>query len=99
MWEPYVHGSDTSYQAYLNVGARRLPLRVRVLLDVLERGPATDEEIQQRLSLAGSTQRPRRVELVRGQLLRDSGKRRPTSRGELAVVWEPTITREMFDLL
>lgn len=48
---------------------------------------ATDEEIQIGLSMNPSTQRPRRVELVRMGFIRDSGKVRPTQAGRDAVVW------------
>jgi hypothetical protein len=47
----------------------------------------TDEEIQARLGMNPSTQRPRRVELVEDERIRDSGQRRPTASGSLAIVW------------
>jgi hypothetical protein len=37
-----------------------------------------------------STQRPRRVELVEGGWVEDSGERRPTRSGMDAVVWRGT---------
>lgn len=50
---------------------------------------ATDEEIQLALGMNPSTQRPRRVELVEDLLVvRDSGRRRKTTSGRSAVVWE-----------
>lgn len=51
-----------------------------------ERG-ATDDEIQHALMMNPSTERPRRVELVRMGFIRDSGRVRPTQTGRAAVVW------------
>lgn len=48
---------------------------------------ATDEEIQQYLNMNPSTQRPRRVELVEGGWIEDSGRRRKTRSRRDAVVW------------
>jgi transcription initiation factor IIE alpha subunit len=48
---------------------------------------ATDDEIQVRLNMNPSTQRPRRVELVDAKLIRDSSVRRRTRGGREAVVW------------
>jgi hypothetical protein len=50
----------------------------------------TDEEIQDVLHMNPSTQRPRRVELVEGGWVEDSGERRPTRSGMDAVVWRGT---------
>lgn len=52
-----------------------------------ERG-ATDEEIQLALQMNPSTQRPRRVELVEGGWVEDSGERRFTRSRRSAVVWK-----------
>lgn len=67
----------------------------RAVLDFLRgRGAegATDEEIQVALGMVGNTQRPRRGELQKAGLIRDSGTTRPTRSGCKAVVWisEPT---------
>jgi hypothetical protein len=51
-----------------------------------ERG-ATDEEMQRGLTMNPSTQRPRRVNLMRKQLVADSGRVRRTRSGRNAVVW------------
>jgi hypothetical protein len=48
---------------------------------------ATDEEIQIVLSINPSTERPRRGELVTGNAVVDSGRRRPTRSGRNAIVW------------
>lgn len=54
-----------------------------------ERG-LTDEELQDALGMNPSTERPRRVELVEGEWIIDSGRRRRTRSGRLAVVWRST---------
>ena len=51
-----------------------------------ERG-ATDEEIQDALDMNPSTERPRRVELVKLGLVVDSGETRKTRSNRKAVVW------------
>lgn len=47
----------------------------------------TDGEIQIRLDLDPSSERPRRVELVRDGLVVDSGRTRLTQSGRRATVW------------
>ena len=49
---------------------------------------ATDEEIQHALGMNPSTERPRRIELVRMGLVVDSGETRKTASGRSAVVWK-----------
>lgn len=51
-----------------------------------ERG-ATDEELQRGLCMNPSTERPRRIELVRLGRVTDSGLTRPTLSGRSATVW------------
>jgi transcription initiation factor IIE alpha subunit len=60
------------------------------VLALLVRKPAglTDEEIQHALGINPSTQRPRRIELVRDGKVRDSGRVRKTTSGRDAAVWE-----------
>ena len=48
----------------------------------------TDEEIQRKLKLNPSTERPRRIELVQAGKVRDSGRTRKTASGRAATVWE-----------
>ncbi len=80
---PYQGHSDTSFAAAIAIQPKTGTLRHKVLeyLRDCPRG-ATDKEIQAGLDLGGSTQRPRRVELVEGGLVKDSGVRRDRS-----VVW------------
>ena len=63
--------------------------RRRVLNAITAAGArgSTDEELQDLLRLNPSTQRPRRVELVEGGWIEDSGRRRRTRSGRDAVVW------------
>ena len=53
-------------------------------------GGLTDEEVQHRLNLGSSSQRPRRVELVDAGFVIDSTYRRPTTTGSQAIVWHCT---------
>lgn len=86
---PYQSHSDTSLEAAVMIEPRADTLR-RVVFDFIksrgDRG-ATDEEVQMSLAMNTSTQRPRRVELVEGGLVRDSGHRRLTRARRKAVVW------------
>ncbi len=76
------------------MAARQMPLRLSatdrmaILTWLRLHGPQTDQEIQEVLELDPSTERPRRVELVRMFLVRDSGLRRLTRSGRHATVWE-----------
>lgn len=72
-------------QAYPATGTWRR----RVLAAVARAGERgmTDEELQDALHLNPSTERPRRVELVEGGWVEDSGRRRRTRSGRAAAVW------------
>ena len=78
---PFVANSDTSLRAARQMGAK--PTRVtgdrQRILNVLLSGGKTDAEIQEILGLRGSTERPRRGELVSQGLVVDSGERRNRS--------------------
>lgn len=50
----------------------------------------TDEQIIDTTGLSPSTARPRRIELVQRNLVRDSGRKRKTRSGREAVIWEAT---------
>jgi transcription initiation factor IIE alpha subunit len=60
----------------------------RRVLELLQATPEglTDEEMQTRLEMNPSTQRPRRIELARRGMVVEAGTRR-TSSGRMAVVW------------
>lgn len=81
--------SPTSVAAAEHAEPKAATLR-RVVLDYIRsqgRDGATDEQVQNALSMNPSTQRPRRVELVEGGLVCDSGVTRKTQSGRSAVVW------------
>lgn len=67
-------------------------LRAEVLDHIRKQGSygATDEEIQYALLMNPSTQRPRRVELVRGGYVVAAATTRPTVSGRQATVWVAT---------
>lgn len=64
-------------------------LILEVIENHVEHG-LTDEELQHGIGLEGSTQRPRRVELLRAGLIKDSGRTRATASGRQATVWVAT---------
>lgn len=80
-------GAPTSKLAALTVAPRTGTQRRRVL-DAIATRPSTDDELQAALRMSGNTERPRRVELVDGGWIRDSGARRPSSTGADSIVWE-----------
>ena len=89
---PFQRHSDTSIAA-----ARRMEgdpktlnaLQQKVLAFVVAAGKhgATDNEIQASIEMNPSTERPRRIELERRGLVKDSGRRRVTQSKRKAVVW------------
>jgi hypothetical protein len=88
MTHKYVGHSDTSRAAAIAIepDANRLRAEVYSLLMRYSQG-LTDQEMQAHLGMPGSTQRPRRVELCDGGWVLDSGRKRFTSSGRLAVGW------------
>src|SRR5262245_10175682 len=86
---PYVANSETSFDAADAFGSDlAATLRERVYRAIRDSADGlTDEEIQRVLEMDGSTERPRRVELLRAQRICDSGERRDTRSGRRAVVW------------
>lgn len=85
---PFQAHSDTSRAAAIANYPRTGTQRGRVLAAIAaSEDGLTDEEITARTGIASSSERPRRVELVQAELVIDSGRRRPTSTGSLAVVW------------
>jgi len=85
---PAVNGSATSAQAADSLTPATLNNMQRRVLELLAVWPQglTDEEMQRRLRMNPSTQRPRRIELMRRGLVAEAGTRRTTS-GRMAVVW------------
>jgi transcription initiation factor IIE alpha subunit len=85
---PAVRGSQTSNDAADSLDAPTLNAMQRRVLELLQATPdgLTDEEMQTRLEMNPSTQRPRRIELARRGMVVEAGTRR-TSSGRMAVVW------------
>lgn len=86
---PFQKHSETSQAAAISIAPDANNLRAAVLRYIAGRGDdgATDEEVQDALEMNPSTQRPRRVELVRMGVVEDSGRRRKTKGGRQATVW------------
>lgn len=84
-------GPETSRSAAESIAPTAGTLRAMVLeyLQSREDG-ATDSEMQEALDMAGNTQRPRRQELEKMGLVRDSKRTRKTPSGRMAIVWEAT---------
>lgn len=84
---PSVNGSVTSAAAADSMTPQQLNATQRRVLAYLEQhGPSTDEQMQIGMPMPASTQRPRRVELVRAGLVVQDGVR-PTTSGRYATVW------------
>lgn len=62
--------------------------RDRVLHHLKTIGPATDEEMSLHLSIPGNTLRPRRIELVREGLIKETGSLKTTVAGRSATIWQ-----------
>lgn len=81
--------SPTSRAAGESVRASAGTLRARVLAALRDAGPdgLTDEQMQMRLGMNPSTQRPRRIELVKSGHVVAALACRPTASGRAATVW------------
>lgn len=92
---PYVQHSETSRAAAEQARERAPVGRSRVLELLRNTLPdgLTDEQIARKLRMNPSTERPRRIELVRAQLVVDSGRTRFTRAKVRAVVWVATKKR------
>jgi hypothetical protein len=77
---------DTSRAAALRVPKGQ---RAKVMAFINEHGPSTDVEIAEGLGLSPNSERPRRVELVSGGFVKDSGERRE-HHGSPHIVWVAT---------
>lgn len=98
-WTPHARGSETSLRAAASVVPRAAKTVRAKVLDRLRACPSTDEELCDALGLGGNTVRPRRRDLETDGIVIDSGKRRPTRSGRLAVVWQllPTTNNDNKD--
>lgn len=82
----------TSREAALRALPRSGSQRARILdlfLAVNKTG-WIDEEIEQWLGIGANSERPRRKELQEGGWIEDSGRRRQTRSGAMAIVWVAT---------
>lgn len=80
----------TSLAAHASIKGKAAKIRIQVLRKLHAAGVAgmIDEELVAAMGgMKGSTVRTRRSELTDDGLVRDSGNRRPTSSGRLAIVW------------
>lgn len=87
---PYQRHSETSRLAALSkvADAKGEQARVYRWLRSMGEAGATDQEIQRALGIPESTERPRRVELVRlGLVVQRDGLTRATRSGRSAAVW------------
>ena len=86
---PFQGHSVTSRQAAESIAKPSRTLKSKVHQFIVSRGAdgCTDEEVQTALEMNPSTQRPRRVDLVRDGVVEDSGKQRKTQSGRNATVW------------
>ena len=85
----YQKHSPTSRKAWLQILPDAATLRGKVYSHIVKQGVsgATDEEICDALNIGGSTERPRRIELIEGGFVADSARQRHTRSGRLAAVW------------
>lgn len=86
---PAQRHSETSIAAAEAIKPRVEIYRERILAEIKRSGALgrTDGELQEQLNMNGSTQRPRRIELVDAGLVRDSGRTRKSASGRACVVW------------
>ena len=78
--------SEESVEAGIANMPNRGTQRARILDYLTEWGSATDEQIQDALGMEGSTERPRRVELVEQGLIEKVGVAK-TKSGRSAALW------------
>jgi len=85
---PFAKKSATSKEAARRISGHAARQR-SLVYDYLMKHPdgLTDEEMQDGIPIAPSSQRPRRIELVRMGLVRDSGIQRLTKSDRFATVW------------
>lgn len=83
---PYQPHSPTSREAARYVAPDLNRLQLRVLAFISDNPLSNDERIQRGLHMNPSTQRPRRIELLRKGLIRQDGKSKTTA-GRWAASW------------
>lgn len=83
---------ETSKWAAQNASTRSGGQRLRVWTALNQLGTATDFEIADHLGILRSSAAKRRQELAEAGLVIDSGRRRQTDTGTMAIVWCPVYT-------
>mgnify|MGYP001066131630 CR=1 FL=1 len=80
---------DTERAAARRVSPQTASQRSRVLAVIAEAGTEglTDDEGETATGLRPQSYTPRRGELAKSNVIADSGRRRPTGSGALAIVW------------
>jgi len=87
LYIPYQGHSTTSERAAQEIAGSADSLR-RLIYNYIAKGsPVSDEEIQDYLCMNPSTERPRRIELVKLGLVRDSGQQGKTRSGRACTLW------------
>lgn len=84
---PGFKDGDTSRAAAASMAGCAALLRRRCLESLRTDGPATADEVAERLSLSILSVRPRFSELNRDGLIADTGERRANASGRSAKVW------------
>ena len=89
---PAQRHSETSKAAAEAIKSRVARDRARILAEIKRSGDLgrTDGEMQEQLAMNGSSQRPRRIELLDDGFIRDSGRTRKSASGRPCVVWVAT---------
>lgn len=84
---PFQRHSVTSREAADSMKGSAKNLRTKVFEYIRSHGPASDEDIQLSLGMNPSTERPRRIELLRAGKIVECGET-TTSSGRKAKVWK-----------
>ena len=84
---PAQRHSDTSRAAAEGIKPHAGTLRGLIYQYLCERGPASDEQLQEALCMGSSTERPRRRELELAGLVYDTGATTKTRSGRNATLW------------
>lgn len=84
---PAQRHSQPSVEAAYGTAAKRRRHDHRRIAAALSRGPKTDRALQRELELAGSTERPRRIELVRAGIVVEAGYELAERTGRRSTLW------------
>ncbi len=90
----YQGHSTTSERAAQQIAGGADSLRRRVLRTIQAFGPISDEEGMAEANITASTYRPRRIELCKLGLVRDSGLQGKTRSGRVCTLWVACVPSE-----